>query len=313
MFLRIDKLQTELPEPTERDPNAAAAVQELLGGKFGEMSTLNNYLFQSFNFRGRDDARPFYDLVANIAAEEVGHVELVTHTIGGLLSSKNDKGKSAPNPDDTPLGMYKDARYALHFLDGGFGGRPENSHGLPWDGSNVFNSGNLVLDMLHNFFLESGARNGKLRVYEMCDNPAARALCGYLLVRGGVHQLAYAKAVERLTGANLMPMFPLPDIRSDRIDECKKHLATDEHTKVYRFSPDDFRQMHLIWNGTHPEDGKELSVVDTFPEGAIPPQSPEIAEAFAPAYEPGEIYEIAAKLARETGHDKPDRTADYAA
>jgi Mn-containing catalase len=28
MFLRIDKLQVEMPAPTEPDPNAAAAVQE---------------------------------------------------------------------------------------------------------------------------------------------------------------------------------------------------------------------------------------------------------------------------------------------
>jgi Mn-containing catalase len=33
MFMRIDKLQTELPAPKRRDPNAAAALQELLGGK----------------------------------------------------------------------------------------------------------------------------------------------------------------------------------------------------------------------------------------------------------------------------------------
>ena len=41
------------------------------------MSTFMNYTYQSFNFRGRQGARPFYDLVANIAAEEFGHVELV--------------------------------------------------------------------------------------------------------------------------------------------------------------------------------------------------------------------------------------------
>ena len=32
MFLRVDKLQFELPAPEEANPNAAAAVQELLGG-----------------------------------------------------------------------------------------------------------------------------------------------------------------------------------------------------------------------------------------------------------------------------------------
>ena len=53
MFLRIDKLQIELPLPKEPQPNAAAALQELLGGKYGEMSTLGNYLFQIFNFRSK--------------------------------------------------------------------------------------------------------------------------------------------------------------------------------------------------------------------------------------------------------------------
>ncbi len=77
MILRLDRLQTELPRAKEPSPNAAAAVQELLGGKFGEMSTLMNYTFQSFNFRGRAEQRPFYDLIANIAAEEFAHIELV--------------------------------------------------------------------------------------------------------------------------------------------------------------------------------------------------------------------------------------------
>ncbi len=70
--------------------------------------------------------------------------------------------------------------------------------GNPWNGSYVFSSGNLKLDLLHNFFLECGARANKIRVYEMVDNPTARAMVGYLLVRGGVHIVAYAKALEKL-------------------------------------------------------------------------------------------------------------------
>ncbi len=64
MFLRIDRLQIELPLPAEPAPNAAAALQELLGGKYGEMSTLGNYLFQSFNFRSKSKLKPFYGLAA---------------------------------------------------------------------------------------------------------------------------------------------------------------------------------------------------------------------------------------------------------
>jgi hypothetical protein len=53
-----------LPAPKKADPNAAAALQELLGGKYGEMSTLGNYFFQSFNFRSKSKLRPFYSLVS---------------------------------------------------------------------------------------------------------------------------------------------------------------------------------------------------------------------------------------------------------
>ena len=54
----------------------------------------------------------------------------------------------------------------------------------------------------------------------MVDQPAAKALTGYLLVRGGVHQLAYARALENRTGAELMKMFPTPRIATDKIPEC---------------------------------------------------------------------------------------------
>ena len=85
MFLRIDKLQIELPRPQQADPESAGVVQELMGGKFGEMSTLMNHTYQSFNMRGKSKIRPYYDLVANIAAEEMGYIELVANTINLLL------------------------------------------------------------------------------------------------------------------------------------------------------------------------------------------------------------------------------------
>jgi Mn-containing catalase len=136
MIQRIDRLGVELPPPSDPDPNGAAAVQELMGGRFGEMSTLMNYLFQSINFRGRQQARPFYDLVANIAAEEWGHVELVGATINTMLTGASpvDDGK-APNAS---LSGVKDARMSQHYLLGGQGALPFDSQGKPWTGDNVF-------------------------------------------------------------------------------------------------------------------------------------------------------------------------------
>jgi Mn-containing catalase len=47
MIMRLDRLQAEIPPPSDPDPVGASVVQELLGGKFGEMSTFMNYTYQS--------------------------------------------------------------------------------------------------------------------------------------------------------------------------------------------------------------------------------------------------------------------------
>ena len=216
MILRYDRLGVELPPPSDFDPDGAQAVQELMGGRFGEMSTFMNYFFQSMNFRGRQQARPFYDLVANIAAEEFGHVELVAATINTMLT-EGDDGR-AP---DAALEGVKGQGFAGHFLVGGRGAMPLDSAGNPWNGSYVFSSGDIIEDLTHNYFLETGARQGKLKVYEMVTHPAARALTGYLLVRGGVHQVAYARALEKLTGAEMSKLFPSPRVPTSKIPECQ--------------------------------------------------------------------------------------------
>jgi manganese catalase len=287
MILRIDRLQTEMPPPSSPDPAGAAVVQELLGGKFGEMSTFMNYTFQSFNFRLRQGARPFYDLVANIAAEEFGHIELVATAINTMLTGTGEKG-ALPDPEKL-LNRQQ-------IIAGGAAALPQDSNGKPWNGDYVTSTGDLVEDLTHNFFLETGARNNKLKVYEMVDHPAARALTGYLLVRGGVHQVAYARAVENLTGANLMNLFPSPRIPTDKIPECQPHIKRGEHTKLYRFSPSDYNELAAVFNGPHPETGDELVVVNDAPEGFPPFDLPAQEGVFAPDYAPEEIAEIARKL-----------------
>lgn len=292
MFLRIDRLQVEMPKPTEPDPDAAAAVQELLGGRFGEMSTLMNYTYQSFNLRGRSKVKPYYDLIANIATEELGHIELVAATINGLLTGA---GEDAP-PSATPLAGQRHVRNTHHFIVTGAGSLVANSMGQPWQGDYVFNSGDLVLDLLHNFFLENGARMQKIRVYEMTDHPVARRMLGYLLVRGGVHALAYAKALETLTGVEISKLLPIPKIQNSDFPEARPFEESGVHRTLYRFSPDDYRDVAKIWTGTHPQDGQALQVVDGPPAGGETYDLPEQKNVFAPGYDPGELAEIARRL-----------------
>ncbi len=302
MILRIDRWGTELPPPSDPDPDGANAVQELMGGRFGEMSTLMNYTFQSFNFRNRQGARPFYDLVANIAAEEFGHIELVAATINSMLTGASPVGDGPP--PGNALAAVKGQGNPHHFLAGGQGALPQDSNGRPWTGDYVFSSGDLVEDLTHNFFLETGARNNKLKVYEMVEHPAARALTGYLLVRGGVHQVAYARALERLTGADLTKLFPTPRIPTEKIPECQPHIQQGLHLKLYRFSPSDYKELAAVFTGPHPETGEELVVEQGPPEGAPPVDLPSQPAVFAPDYAPEEIAQIAQRLREAAGLPK---------
>jgi len=272
-----------------------------MGGRFGEMSTLMNYTFQSFNFRDRQGARPFYDLIANIAAEEYGHIELVAIAINTMLTGATPAAGSRKPSLNALTGLKDEAINPHHFLAGGQGALPQDPRGAPWTGDNVFSSGDLVEDLTHNFFLETGARNNKLKVYEMCDHPAARALTGYLLVRGGVHQVAYARAVELLTGADLTKLFPAPRIPTDKTPESKKHIDKGVHTKLYRFSPNDYKDIVAVFTGKHPETGEQLEVVDEPPEGFLMHDLPAQPAVFAPDYAPEEISEIAQKLRKKAG------------
>jgi Mn-containing catalase len=154
--------------------------------------------------------------------------------------------------------------------------------GNPWNGSYVTATGNLKMDLLHNFFLECGARTGKMRVYEMTSDPTARAMVGYLLVRGGVHIVAYAKALEKLTGSDVGRVLPIPDVSNKKFPEAMKHEAKGLHTIMWKFSPEDYSQLDQIWNGPHPEDGEPLQVRNEMPEGFPWPENPEEPQLCAP-------------------------------
>jgi Mn-containing catalase len=299
MFLRIDRLQIELPRPAKADPNSAAALQELLGGKFGEMSTLNNYFFQSFNFRDKGKLKPFYSLVAAITAEELGHVELVTNGVN-LVARGPDIDPATYDVTAAPLAAIRDARNTANFFMGGGAALPADSMGTPWSGNYVFSTGNIILDLLHNFFLENGARIHKLRVYETVNDPVSREVCGYLLVRGAVHAHAYALALKHLTGVDMTKMLPVPNIPAEKFPEARRYLQEGSHRRLYTFSPADYAEIGAIWGQGEqalPADpGGPLEVVDGHPDGGKIPDLVGISAAFTPDYQPEEIFEIANKL-----------------
>ena len=265
MYLHTQQFINEIAVD-EPDPAAANALQEGLGGQFGEMRTMMQYLFQSINFRGDAASKPYKDLLQGVGTEEISHVELIGTTIARLLDgSPGYTGRKTDSVDKpgakgaTPLTIALDTGNIHHYLVGAQGALPVDAVGNPWSGSYVYNSGNLVLDLLYNLMLESTGRLQKCRIYEMTANKAARSTIAYLIVRDQAHENAFAKALESL-GVNWGAVLPIPKTSAEKFPEVKKLLDVGLQSIQYTFSADDESQAAKLYRGASPSnDGTELS------------------------------------------------------
>jgi len=134
-----------------------------------------------------------------------------------------------------------------------------------------------------------------------CQTPSAKVQRRvgkyFLFASERVHIVAYAKALEVLTGVNLKPMFPIPDLDNSKFPEAKKLEDEDLHRIMFRWSPKDFTEIGQIWKGEHPIDGSQLIVADEdMPEGFDPPDLDEEPQLNAPGVEPEFLAEVAKRL-----------------
>ena len=300
MFFHVQNLINPIAAD-EPDPAAANILQEGLGGQFGEMRTMMQYLFQSFNARG--DAKPFKDLIQGVGIEEISHVELITTTINLLLDGsaryqgkagkpgKAAKGKAKGEPPvpgaggTTPLDVAPTAPNPHHFIVAPQCALPVDAAGNPWSGSYVYASGNLVLDLMYNLMLESTGRLQKCRIYEMSDNKTLRSTVAFLIARDHAHELVFAKALESL-GVNWGKVLPIPNFDATQYPEVKKLMDLGVHRKQHHFRLDG-SEMGKIFQGSSPaNDGSEVETPDKPPKGAPITDLPERPEEFAPGLTP---------------------------
>src|SRR5215211_6813904 len=275
MFLSVNKLPNVIPQADEPNPNAAQALQEGLGGQFGEMRTMMQYLFQNMNFRG--DATPYKDLLRSIAAEEMGHVELVANTINTLL-----EGASTPSeqPEDLPLSVALESPNIHHFLVAGQSSRPVDAAGNLWSATYVYDSGNLVLNMIYNLMLEATGRLQKCRLYEMSNDKAYRATVSYLIVRDLAHEKVFAKALETL-GVEWNKTLPVPKVDTSKMPEVRELEELNLHNQQWTMTNEQ-SGLSLIFNGDSPFKDGQLETLDGLPEGGPIPNLPEAVQEFSP-------------------------------
>lgn len=264
--------------PDRPDPAAAKVIQEILGGRFGEMRTMMQFFFQSNNFRG--PATQFRDLIRGVFLEELSHVELVQHTINQLLTGTGEEMPGNAGADGAPLDEAIKHANPHHFIIGAQGALPVDAAGNPWMGNYVYSHGNLISDLLDNLVLESTGVLQKSRIYEMSTNKTFRETLAFLIVRDNAHQNAFAKALETL-GVNWGKLFPVPNYDINKYPECRKYVDMGFHNAQFNFRMDQTRIGEIFQGPSPSRNGGELQVVQP-PEGFPMPVLPEIPNEHSP-------------------------------
>ncbi|MFE8702033.1 manganese catalase family protein [Cytobacillus sp. FJAT-54145] len=193
MFYHIKELQYNA-KPERPDPVYAKKLQEILGGQFGEMSVMIQYLFQGWNCRGEQKYR---DMLLDIGTEEIAHVEMIATMIAQLLDGApvKDQEEAAKDPViEAVLGGMN----PQHVIVSGLGATPTDSVGYPWNARYTIASGNLLADFRANLNAESQGRLQVVRLYESTTDPGVRDMLSFLIARDTMHQNQWMAAIEEL-------------------------------------------------------------------------------------------------------------------
>lgn len=204
MFAHIHELQFEA-RPDGPDPAFARRFQEVLGGKWGEMTVAMQYLYQGWNCRlpGK-----YKDMLLAIGTEELAHVEMIATMIDRLLDA------SPLTPKEAEGATGSSAEFAAsnpqHQIVNGGGAYPHDSMGVPWSGAFITASGNLLADFHLNATAEMQGRLQVARLFNMTDDPGVKDLIRFLVTRDHYHQMQWLAAIEDIKAEGLDNV-PVPE------------------------------------------------------------------------------------------------------
>ncbi|WP_079479151.1 manganese catalase family protein [Halobacillus salinus] len=193
MFYHVKELQYNA-KPTQPDPVYAKKLQEILGGQYGEMSVMMQYLFQGWNCRAE---KKYKDMIMDIATEEIAHVEMIATMIAQLLDGA-PAGDQEAAANDPAIHAVLGGMNPQHAIVNGLGAQPNDSVGYPWTARYTVASGNLLADFRANLNAESQGRLQVCRLYEMTTDPGVRDMLSFLIARDTMHQNQWMAAIEEL-------------------------------------------------------------------------------------------------------------------
>ncbi len=169
------------------NPQYAVLLQEQLGGGNGELKAAMQYMSQSFRIKDPD----IKDLFLDIAAEELGHMEMIAQTINLL------------NGHDVDATKVKEGEIQSHVLLGLNPGLI-NASGYSWTADYVTVTGDLCADILSNIASEQRAKVVYEYLYHQIDNKKVKETIDFLLKREEAHNQMFRDAFNKVqnSGSN---------------------------------------------------------------------------------------------------------------
>lgn len=163
------------------NPNYGALLQEQLGGPQGEMKAAMQYFSQSIRINNQE----IKDLFLDIAAEELGHMEMVAATVSMLNGSK-------PDANNATIGNVE-----AHVLSG-LTPMLANASGYLWTAAYVNETGDLAADLLSNIAAEQRAKVVYEYLYRQINDKGVRDTIDFLLNREEAHNALFRQAFNKL-------------------------------------------------------------------------------------------------------------------
>lgn len=217
MFYHVKELQFNA-RVSKPDARFARLLLEQFGGGNGELKAAMQYFVQAFACKNTYPDK--YDMLMDIATEELGHLEIVGATIQMLLTGINGELKDIADSAELNTMMKgkgtKEDFIHQALFNPQFGvmsaGSPmlTDSNGNPWSGAYVNANGDPTVDFRSNIAAESRAKITYEYLLKYTDDPAVKETLNFLMTREVTHFQQFEAALNTIE-----PNFPPGILQTD--------------------------------------------------------------------------------------------------
>lgn len=148
-------------------------------------------------------------MLMDTGTEELGHIQMLATAVALNLEGSSAAVQEEAARANPMVAAILGGMEPRQYLSAGMAALAADANGVPFNGSHVYASGNIVADMYSNVAAEATGRALACRLFDMTDDPGMKDMLRYLIARDTMHQQQWLTVIEELGGhqANL----PIPD------------------------------------------------------------------------------------------------------